>query len=275
MKRALIVNSFRFLKAIAPEYLAKAQSFAAEGSPEGFVRSALWRIAHPNGQLFGDDPPDLDNIFQFLSFAAPRVSQASGQFFQDLWALWETNEKRGGYFVEFGATDGKVLSNTYSLEKRMGWNGVVAEPHPSFAKDLKANRSCFVSTKAVYSESGGMIDFAGLHGRETYSHAVRPGQIVSDPRARMMKVEAISLNDLLIEAKAPPEIDFMSVDTEGSEFAILANFDFDRWRVKCMAAEHNHTNARQKLFDLLTSHGFRRKWPGLGHVDDWYINKSF
>lgn len=51
-------------------------------------------------------------------------SQAS----QDVFALVANGFKRGGYFVEFGATNGKSISNTYVLEKEFGWTGIVAEP---------------------------------------------------------------------------------------------------------------------------------------------------
>ncbi len=116
MRRAVLETTLRALRSIAPRYFSKVQSVAIETAPEHFVRDALWRIAHPDGKLFGRAPRDVENVYQFLAFAATRVPQLSGQFFQDLWALWETNDKSGGYFVEFGATDGKVLSNTYSLD---------------------------------------------------------------------------------------------------------------------------------------------------------------
>ena len=87
-----------------------------------------------------------------------------------------------------------------------------------------------------------------------------------------MEVETVSLNDLLMEARAPEEIDFMSVDTEKTEFNILSNFDFDKWRVRCLTIEHNDTSNRQKVFDLMNDRGYR-KWPGLGHVDDWFARR--
>src|ERR1017187_1984592 len=55
---------------------------------------------------------------------ALRISKS--QLRQDLMVLSELDFKRGGYFVEFGATNGVTLSNTYLLEKEYGWTGILA-----------------------------------------------------------------------------------------------------------------------------------------------------
>ncbi len=86
-----------------------------------------------------------------------------------------------------------------------------------------------------------------------------------------MPVETISLNDLLLEHGAPRHVDFLSVDTEGSEFEILNALDFDRWRPRTIAVEHNFTPLREKLFDLLSAQGYRRMWEGFSRFDDWYV----
>ena len=44
--------------------------------------------------------------------------------------LERSAHKRHGFFVEFGATDGVRLSNTYLLETGFGWTGICAEPNP-------------------------------------------------------------------------------------------------------------------------------------------------
>jgi hypothetical protein len=75
----------------------------------------------------------------------------------------------------------------------------------------------------------------------------------------------------LIDGQAPKDIDFLSIDTEGSEYEILSHFDFDQWNLKAIAVEHNGTEARQRIFELLTSHSYRRKWPEMRLCDDWYV----
>ena len=39
------------------------------------------------------------------------------------------NQKRG-FFIEAGAYDGEMLSNSLYLEQRLGWTGLLVEPNP-------------------------------------------------------------------------------------------------------------------------------------------------
>lgn len=217
------------------------------------------------------------DLVQFFELAAEYAPLSQAQLFQDLWVFLGSGKKQGGYFVEFGAANGKRLSNTYFLEKEMGWTGIVAEPHPDFTPQVRANRGCYISEKCVYSRTGDLVEFlASSVGEYSRIAAIEPNDRREHHRKdfKSVMIETISLNDLLVEANAPGKIDYISVDTEGSEFEILQAFDFGKWDVKRFSVEHNHTPMRQKIFDFLTQHGYERKWPQFSHFDDWYVKAS-
>ena len=59
---------------------------------------------------------------------------------------------------------------------------------------------------------------------------------------------------------APKNIDYLSIDTEGSEYEILKTFDFDKYNSKVITCEHNYTPARNKIYSLLSANGYQRKF---------------
>jgi len=218
---------------------------------------------------------DPEDSLQLLAFMIAHAPEAKGGLFQDLWALWVSGQKMGGYFVEFGAGDGVFLSNTWLLETKMGWRGLLAEPNPAFLPSLKANRRCAISTRCVYSRTGERLEFlAASAGELSRIASIEPADGHEEKRrkaATYFEVETISLNDLLAENDVPRIVDYMSVDTEGSEIEILSTFDFDRWDVRAISVEHNHTAARDQLYALLTARGYRRELTELSRYDDWYV----
>jgi Methyltransferase FkbM domain len=88
--------------------------------------------------------------------------------------------------------------------------------------------------------------------------------------SREYKVDTISLSDLLDE-HGITKLDFLSIDTEGSEFEILKNFDFPKYQPTVIAVEHNYTDHRSKLYDLISQHGYVRVFEEYSAFDDWYV----
>jgi hypothetical protein len=87
-------------------------------------------------------------------------------------------------------------------------------------------------------------------------------------------VTSISLTELLDQNGSPRQVDYMSIDTEGSEYEILSAFDFDKYEVRILTVEHNFQPAREEILQLLTSKGYERRFVHLSQVDDWYVRVS-
>jgi 3-dehydroquinate dehydratase len=91
--------------------------------------------------------------------------------------------------------------------------------------------------------------------------------------SRKYNVSTISLSDLLKKYEEPYEIDYLSIDTEGSEYDILKSFNFDEYNIKIITCEHNDSNTREKIFSLLSEKGYERKYVEFSRYDDWYVRK--
>lgn len=199
----------------------------------------------------------------------------NSQLGQDFLAAASKGFQRDGFFVEFGATDGKMLSNTLTLEKTLGWSGILAEPSPQWRASLSENRSCQIDHRAVWSESGVELDFFDATSPELSTIGdFKTHDNHSRKLSSAEKVITVSLLDLLDQYKAPSFIDYLSVDTEGSEFEVLKSFDFAKYRFGLITVDHNFTPLRQQLQDLLTSNGYKRVLTAYSVFDDWYVPAS-
>ena len=197
------------------------------------------------------------------------LEKSNSQLDQELAALAASGLKRGGFFVEFGATDGITLSNTYFLESEWGWVGILAEPGVEWHSRLLKNRTAKISTDAVWSLTGEQLTFMESGELSTLSAFRNSDQ--HQRSGRKYQVSTISLNDLLAQNKAPEHIDFLSIDTEGSELEILESFDFGLHTFGFICVEHNFTDSREKIANLLTSKGYERILGDVSEWDDWFI----
>ncbi len=209
----------------------------------------------------------------FLHFVLQNIAESSAQVFQDLFVLFSLNQRREAFFVEFGATDGVELSNTLLLERGYDWNEILAEPAKCWHKDLRTNRNCVIDKRCVWTKSGVVLEFNEVSDRELSTiteYSNQDGHFVARRMGKIYPVETISLTDLLSSHDAPNRIDYLSVDTEGSEFEILQAFDFQKYDVKIITVEHNYTKNRDKICALLESRGFARVFERFSMWDDWY-----
>jgi FkbM family methyltransferase len=121
---------------------------------------------------------------------------------------------------------------------------VVAEPNPELFAQLQRNRSCIVSSDCIAGETGKTVEFIAADefgGFAEYAdhdmHADKRQAYAES--GKVLELTTISLHDFLKKSKAPKTIDYLSIDTEGSEYEILAAFPFEKWDIRLITAEHN------------------------------------
>jgi FkbM family methyltransferase len=199
------------------------------------------------------------------------------QLGQDLEVVKVYKERKNGFFVEVGASDGIELSNTYLLEKAYGWKGVCCEPIPKRFEKLVENRpnsKCL--NRAVYSESWLTVTFDIANNYDLLSgitEHIDSHKPKVDANKTSIKVQTISLLDVLDQTNAPSFIEYMSLDTEGSELEILKSFDFGKYTFGLIDVEHNFIEPRRtEIKNLLLSKGYIYK--GQNKWDDMYQHSS-
>jgi len=188
----------------------------------------------------------LRKLKQFLPFKSQKN--------QDLWVIFKALPfRRGGYFLELAAADGITHSNTYALEKIFGWKGICVEPNPYFFESLQKRRQC-ITDNSVVSDSEEAIEFridneqlGGIVAADTDNNELTRGDQLAD--AEIISYKAIRLETLLERHNAPPVIDYLSLDVEGSEERVLRNFDYGKYKFRCITIERPTPELNNVLFD--------------------------
>ena len=205
------------------------------------------------------------------------IKATPSQLGGDLFALMANEFRTGGYFVEFGAADGIRNSNSWLLEKRFGWSGVLAEPARIWHENLESNRVATILKTCVWSESGKALEFIETNDAElsTLARFANDDSLKTRRKSRQTyMVPTLSLLDLLEAVKAPSAIDFLSVDSEGSEYEILSVFDFSSYQFNAICVEHSFRKTREPLRRLLEENGYVRVFGEVSQWDDWYLSSS-
>tara|TARA_Y100001958_G_C21117791_1_gene462834 strand:+ start:153 stop:863 length:711 start_codon:yes stop_codon:yes gene_type:complete len=206
-----------------------------------------------------------------LSFYRKNLKKFHGNELLDKKMLKYINYKNG-FYIEIGAHDGILNSNTYYYEKNLNWRGVLVEPSNYF-KNLKKNRSkrnlfykkiCvpFKFKKKIsfeqigpYSRSNDLISSKYLKWHKTKSDEVK--NIYKKTVNKNIKTS--NLNDILKISKAPKLIDFFSLDVEGSELNVLKGVNFNKFNFKYLLIEITDIDKGKhlkKMFNFLKNKGY-------------------
>lgn len=170
-----------------------------------------------------------------------------------------------GFFVEVGANAPRIGSQTFPLEEA-GWDGILIEPLPELANAIRASRRAklFAVACSAPENSGKSMPlqvagiFSSLNPQLSNAKATPSGVI---------DVPVRTLDEILLEARAPAPIDFLSVDVEGHEIEVMRGFDFQRWRPRLILIEDLVLDRR--LHRFLLSHGYA--WMRRTVINSWYV----
>ena len=194
------------------------------------------------------------------------------------------NKKQGGFFVEAGAMHWKWSSCTYVLEKHFGWTGVLVEPSDQIFDEIVKNRPNSKCINACLTDKEEIVDFIQIEGQhhtgcggvmkyvadETGEFTGWKRDKLKDIPRKKVKRKGIPLAKVLNECNAPKIIDYMALDVEQSEDAILCSFPFNKY--KALSVEGGWG-----CYGVLMDNGYQRvSNPWCREIkESYFIHKDF
>ena len=186
--------------------------------------------------------------------------------------------KDNGYFVDIGAYDGIMGSNSLHFERFLKWDGVAVEPSEIQFKKLKENRGCKIINKAISSSVKevefmdvveGLTQMSGINN-EIYQKY--NSNIISKDHTSETKIIKITTTTFSEIVASDVEIDYLSIDIEGSEFELLESIDFDKYKIKVISVENNLPNDQD--FQVFFSKKQFKYFDRVGQ-DEIFFNNNF
>jgi len=173
-----------------------------------------------------------------------------------------------GYFVEVGANEPQLRSQTWHLEQA-GWSGVLVEPQPALAEKLRGARGA-----KVFAVACSAPEHAGrtlpLHVAGPLSSLDRAQMAPGAAPETVIEVPIRTLDSILEEAGAPEGFDFLSIDVEGHEIEVLRGFDIVRWHPRLILLEDHVPDLSKHRFLKAAGYRIIRRYQNNG----WYVPRE-
>ena len=193
-----------------------------------------------------------------------------------------------GSYIEMGALDGKLFSNSYIFNNISNWHGVLIELSSDSYDQLVMNRPnedtlinagvCsksetlhYVIPNGKYNAAiGGIYEYTASTFRKKWWGDIS----LTDPQVK--EIECNTLDKLLLEYIPNRTYwDFFSLDVEGAEFAVLQSIDWDRIHFGIIVVEADEHNELKNLAmrDYLENRGYtflEHDWHNY-----WFVSQSF
>jgi len=151
--------------------------------------------------------------------------------------IFRNNDK--GFYVDVGCGHPVKNNNTYLLNKK-GWHGINIDLDNENINLFDIYRPSDQNISTAISDKIGEEDLFFYHSKSAINTINKKTADYQKAKvSTIKKIRTNTLNNVLNNSKYNNlEIDFLSIDIEGSEFLALKNFDFNKYNPKVIVVEH-------------------------------------
>ncbi|GAB0495928.1 hypothetical protein MMPV_007238 [Pyropia vietnamensis] len=150
------------------------------------------------------------------------------------------------------------ISNTYVFEACLGWSGICVEPNTRYLRDLHTYRTCEVVPLCLADQPKTVtfIDYLGLSGiADTNKNINASGPWQRPVRTAPRRQIDCTTAAAVLRRSGLTRIDFLSLDVEGAELAVLQGIDWNATRIDVIALEEENDDAGALAF--LVARGYQ------------------
>ena len=175
--------------------------------------------------------------------------------------------KRNGFFIEMGAADGVLGSNTYRLERDFGWDGILIEPIKEYHDEISRYRKASHVFNVCIGENEGTVEFTRIEGYSKLLSGIstqyppeHKNRIDREVQAmgQQIHVDLVPCKKLITVLKecGVSAVDYLSVDVEGGELSVLKSLCMEQNPIRpiLIGCENNYKSA--EVYEYLKQFGY-------------------
>jgi len=178
-------------------------------------------------------------------------SYSQGQ--EDIYIDKFLKNKKKGFYVDVGANDPSRFNNTKRFYKR-GWQGINIEPNIILINKINKERKKDVNLNIGIGKSKGKMmmyvfypDTLSTFSREKANEYIKQGFKIE----KESKIEIRTLKDVFDQYVKGIKIDFLTVDTEGTDLDVLQSNDWNNYRPTLLCVEVNNLSGCKFDIEIL------------------------
>ena len=199
-----------------------------------------------------------------------------GDYETDLAIQKYFNPEYIGTCIDIGAGLGTDRSNTYYFEKKY-WTCLCIEPNPNLYNHMRMYRRLALNLACSNHDKKSApfhVYVVDQNNQEAISSLVVDQRLVESHKEIInetykIEVEVKKLDTILSRINIE-KIDFLSIDTEGTELDVLQGFDLQKWKPKLLVVENNFNDT--KINEYLSQFGYILS-ERIG-VNDFYLRSD-
>eukprot|EP00955_Chlamydomonas_euryale_P062541 358410-Chlamydomonas_euryale.AAC.3 len=185
-----------------------------------------------------------------------------------------------GTFLEMGALDGILLSNTYALEQGLNWGGVLIEANPVSYRALARNRPSAITIRSAVCATDNIVTFCQSSPQisgiwEFMSEGFKQQWYPNGLPASTIQLPCVPLSRLLHLARIT-HYNFFSLDVEGAELQVLKSINWQLVSFEVIVVEASNKEGdsakTEQVRELLMHHGY--KFDKHVHRNDCHHSKQ-
>ena len=148
-------------------------------------------------------------------------------------------DQKEGFYLDIGCGHPIKNNNTYLLNKK-GWNGINIDLDVDNIDLFNSYRKKDVNLATAVSDKEGETDLYFYHSKSALNTISKENADFQKAKvSAIKKIKTQTINKIIENSPFKDrKIDFLSVDVEGSELAILKNFDFTKYSPKVIVVEY-------------------------------------